>query len=241
MLTPERNGPSIGSSDSPLGLCWAWGLHYCSPHGFHWHCELGVILLLLSGDESPDPPVSRLWQHSSEEGRNTLLLLSGVWVQALHTVSMDTIGGGGPPVVLWGWESWLSTFLLWHHSGKSVGVPVKERSLGFRSVFAGGGGDGTTVFSVVFGVKPWLSKHFLSGYNAPLSSVEREQAFVEAFFGLRFLVFLDCQLSSTSSGIFEAKRKPRECTAYRSLGANLPSCFAYFSLPRLQSSHTYFF
>lgn len=149
--------------------------------------------------------------------------------------------GGGPPVVLWGWESWLSTFLLWHHSGKSVGVPVKERSLGFRSVFAGGGGDGTTVFSVVFGVKPWLSKHFLSGYNAPLSSVEREQAFVEAFFGLRFLVFLDCQLSSTSSGIFEAKRKPRECTAYRSLGANLPSCFAYFSLPRLQSSHTYFF
>lgn len=60
----------------------------------------------------------------------------------------------GPPIALWGWQPWLSTFFFWHHSGKSAGVPGKGKSLGFYSVFASGGGHRATVFSMVFGVKP---------------------------------------------------------------------------------------
>lgn len=140
-------------------------VHYC---GFHWYCGIGMVLLLLSGGESPDPPVGLLWYHSSGERRNTINSEWSAGPGSSH--GLNGYHWGDPLISLWGWESWLCAFFLWHYSGKSVGVPDKGRDLGFCSVFASGGGDGVTVFSAVFEVKPWLFKHFLSGYNAPLSS-----------------------------------------------------------------------
>lgn len=45
---------------------------YCSPNGLQWHCR-GVILLLLSSNESPDSPLNMPWYLASRVREKCLI------------------------------------------------------------------------------------------------------------------------------------------------------------------------
>lgn len=79
------------------------------------------------------------------EKEGILLLLRGVEVQAPHVVSMDTAVGGS--LLPCGDESPSSDTI----QVDGCWSTCKDGSLGSYSHFAGGGGGGATIFSVLFG------------------------------------------------------------------------------------------
>lgn len=149
-----------------------------------------------------------------------LLLPSGVQVlvpHISHVVSVDTMVCLHVPLPC-------GMKVLVPHSGRSIGVPGKGGGLGFHSAWAGGGRGGTTVFSVVFEMKPLLSKHFLSGQVAPFLVLCLERA----GFSRDFSVLAGISGLSTSPSPHLEYLRQKD-----SPGNSLPCCWVVSSLARL--------